>query len=315
MSKNNNFIIVMYHHVRKKNEKFYPKLKSLDFNIFVKQLDYLQKKYHIINQEDLCDFFINKKKFNKKLCMLTFDDGYINHFNNVYPELKKRNLQGFFFPPSKAIISKKLMDSNKVHILLASKVTIKKLNVELKKIYSELNIQNKTKMSFENLEKKYKKPFGFDKPEVILFKRVMQFVIPLNLRNKVFDKLFKKFIKHNEKALAKNLYITLNNAKEMVANGMFFGNHCFNHLWLEHESKKKQDYEITQGLKFLKKIGMNLNKWIMCYPYGSYNNNTLKILRNKKCFIGFTSLNKAFNQKKYSRFEIPRIDCNNVFEY
>ena len=101
----------------------------------------------------------------------------------------------------------------------------------------------------------------------------------------------------------------------MVANGMFFGNHCFNHLWLEHESKKKQDFEITQGLKFLKKIGMDLNNWIMCYPYGSYNNNTLKILRSKKCFIGFTSLNKAFNQKKYSRFEIPRIDCNNVFEY
>ena len=45
----NNFIIVMYHHVRKKKEKFFPKLVSLDFKEFTNQLDYLEKKYQIKN--------------------------------------------------------------------------------------------------------------------------------------------------------------------------------------------------------------------------------------------------------------------------
>ena len=42
------FIVVMYHHIRKKNENFFPKLNSLDFNIFKKQLNFLEKKKSLI---------------------------------------------------------------------------------------------------------------------------------------------------------------------------------------------------------------------------------------------------------------------------
>ena len=55
----------MYHHVRKKKEKFFPKLASLKFNDFTNQLDYLEKNYHIVNIKDLTDF-IHKKKNQKK---------------------------------------------------------------------------------------------------------------------------------------------------------------------------------------------------------------------------------------------------------
>ena len=73
----------MYHHIRKKNENFFPKLNSLDFNVFKKQLTFLEKKYHIMNNQDLIDYFTKKKKFDKKLCLLTFDDGYLNHYTNT----------------------------------------------------------------------------------------------------------------------------------------------------------------------------------------------------------------------------------------
>ena len=58
----NNFIFVMYHHVRRSNEKFLPKLKSLKLSTFKKQLNYLQKKYIIVNYGDLIDIFLYKKK-------------------------------------------------------------------------------------------------------------------------------------------------------------------------------------------------------------------------------------------------------------
>ena len=51
----------MYHQVRKKKEKFFPKLVSLKLNNFKKQINYLDKKYHIVNIDDLKDFFIKKK--------------------------------------------------------------------------------------------------------------------------------------------------------------------------------------------------------------------------------------------------------------
>jgi len=305
----------MYHHVRRKGEKFFPKLVSLDFKEFTNQLDYLEKKYQIVNIEDLTNFISKKKKPKKKLCMLTFDDGYLNHYTTIYPELKRRNLQGFFFPPSKAIIKRKLMDSNKAHLLIASKVPIRKLNKELETLYYKFKIDKIIKLEFSELIKKYKHPFGYDNAETILFKRITQHVIPEKLRKKIFDSMLKKFVKISEKNLAKNMYITKRQAKEMLSNGMIFGNHCHDHLWLEKENEKNQQYQINQGLKFLKSIGMKLNNWIMCYPYGSYNKSTIEILKNKHCFLGLTSVNRAYNYKVDSNFEIPRIDCNNVFEY
>ena len=93
----------------------------------------------------------------------------------------------------------------------------------------------------------------------------------------------------------------------MVRGGMFFGNHCYNHLWLENQEENKQKIEILKGIKFLRKIGMKRTGWIMCYPYGSYNRTTIKILKNNDFFLGLTTINKEYNIKKDSAFEIRLI--------
>ena len=144
---------------------------------------------------------------------------------------------------------------------------------------------------------------------------MMQTILPNNFNSKNFNLLIKKYINKSQKSLAKEFYFTLTQAKLMVRGGMFFGNHCYNHLWLENQEENKQKIEILKGIKFLRKIGMKRTGWIMCYPYGSYNRTTIKILKNNDCFLGLTTINKEYNIKKDSVFEIPRIDCNNVFEY
>ena len=102
----------------------------------------------------------------------------------------------------------------------------------------------------------------------------------------------------------------------MIGGGMYFGNHSYGHPWLEHCKKNFQAKEINKGLKFMSDIGMNSKKnWVMCYPYGSYNNSTLQILKNKKCLIGLTTIQGEYKILNHSNYEIPRIDCNDVFKY
>jgi peptidoglycan/xylan/chitin deacetylase (PgdA/CDA1 family) len=305
----------MYHQVRKKKENFFPKLVSLKLHNFKKQINYLDKKYHIVNIDDLKDFFVKKKKFKKNLCMLTFDDGYLSHYNYVFPILKQKGLQGFFFPPSKAIENCELTDQNKVQILLASGVAANDLNEELNFFFTSMKIKKKTNLDYDDLKKKFRKPFGFDDADTIFFKRMMQTILPINFKSKIFKLLIQKYINKSEKSLAKKLYFSIAQAKLMVREGMFFGNHCHNHLWLENYGEKKQKIEIIKGVKFLKKIGMKSVDWIMCYPYGSYNKTTIKILKTNACLLALTTTNKEYNIKNNSLFEIPRIDCNNVFEY
>ena len=55
---------------------------------------------------------------------------------------------------------------------------------------------------------------------------------------------------------------------------MYVGSHGCEHVWLNQESKSKQEKEIRLSLDFLKKVGAPTKNWIMCYPFGGYNKET-----------------------------------------
>ena len=81
---NKNIYIVMYHYVRNIKKSKYPNLKGLEFSDFRKQIIYFKKiltYYQIIN---LLRYLI-LEKFQKKSILLTFDDGYRDHFEYVFP--------------------------------------------------------------------------------------------------------------------------------------------------------------------------------------------------------------------------------------
>ena len=72
---------------------------DIDKNTFFKQIEYLQKKGEIISLEESLKY-INKKakKDDKKYYVLTFDDGYLNFYKNVFYELEKRSIPATLFP-------------------------------------------------------------------------------------------------------------------------------------------------------------------------------------------------------------------------
>jgi peptidoglycan/xylan/chitin deacetylase (PgdA/CDA1 family) len=66
---------------------------------FAMQLDLLQSKgYQTVTMEEVSQAVLYKDAefFNRKLVMLTFDDGYAEHYKIVFPELKKRGMKGVF---------------------------------------------------------------------------------------------------------------------------------------------------------------------------------------------------------------------------
>ena len=81
----------MYHYVRDLNNSNYPKIKGLDIKEFENQLIFLSKNYNVISIED----FYNKNfNINKKTCVLTFDDGYVDHYDFVLDKLLKYKMKG-----------------------------------------------------------------------------------------------------------------------------------------------------------------------------------------------------------------------------
>lgn len=303
------FITVNYHYVRPiKNSKF-PNLKGLEVKEFINQIDYLKSKYNIISATDIINTIINKDKLPKKACLITFDDGYKDHYKYVMPELLKKKVSGCFFPSAENILNSTVTETNKIHFILNTQKNseiIKDINYFLKK--KNCNLPKREKI-YENFEKKFKK--RWDNKEVKYIKYLLQTWIPSNLRKKCCTFLFKKYLEIDESQLSKDLYMSAKEIGEMIKNGMTIGGHGYRHIRLGELSFSEQKIELNKMINFLKRYNIKKN-WIMCYPYGSFNKDTVSILLKKDCLLGFSASSGRSSLVKKDLFNIKRFDTNDI---
>ena len=296
----------MYHYVREIKNSKYPKIKGVELEIFKKQLDFLELNFNMINGDDLIDFFFKKKDLPENSCLLTFDDGYKEHKINVLPELQKRNISGVFFPPAKAILEHDLLDANAIHYILGDesldKILLKKiLNLCLERSIKEETINNWKKNNYITNDK-------FDSADRILIKRLLQYLIPKKSRKEIISILFKQNVGLSCEDFAENFYLNIEDLKYFVDSGMCIGGHGYNHERFSLLSYVDQKKDIDKTYNFLKKINPSLNKWIMCYPFGDYNKDTVSILSKSNCALAFRDDGKKTLLEKNNRYELARYD-------
>ena len=306
--------IIMYHYVRSINYTSYKKLKFLNLSSFRKQLDFFRDNFNILDPSIL----INKqKKIPNKSCILTFDDGYKDHIDFVLPELKKRKLKGIFFPTGITTFENKMLDTNLIQHILSVCKSKKKLKNEIKILC------NKNKISDKLFNEKYhlysrnpnsnsKSPRNrYDDPDIIFIKRLLQFGLKKSLRKNIINTLFNRYIKTSQTQFSKNFYMNDNDIKKLLDEEMLIGSHTYNHVWLGYLSKKEQEKEIKMSLDFLNYFQISDKNWVMCYPYGSYNNDTLKLLKKYNCSSALTTKSAKANLNiKDMIYELPRRDTN-----
>ena len=303
--------IVMYHYVRELEHSRNPKIKGLSIIDFKKQLRYIMKYYHIISMEELITSIKSGHQLPQNALLLTFDDAYIDHFTFVFPILDELGIQGSFFPPAKAILEHKVLDVNKIHFILASTDNNLELVEEINSILNEFRLE----YSLKNNEYYYKKlaiANRFDTKEVIFIKRILQRELPEELRKEIISRLFDKYVGVDEETLSKELYLSIDQLKCMIRHGMFIGSHGFDHFWLEQLNSESQENDIRLSLNFLRVIGCDLSEWVMCYPYGSYNDSLLSILHRSGCIVGLTTEVGIANLDVNNSLILPRLDTNDL---
>jgi peptidoglycan/xylan/chitin deacetylase (PgdA/CDA1 family) len=299
--------MVMYHYVRPVKNSKHPKLKALELTEFRNQIKWFKKNYDIINFDDLTEILNKKKIFGKKKLILTFDDGYKDHYKYVLPELKKNKITGFFYPPSKVVENKIVLDVNKIHFILEKEEERKKIlddiNFLLKK-YKQKNIFDMN-ININLLKSRY------DDLETSLVKKLLQFLLPEKVRHKILNDLVEKYLNLSVRDFSKKLYINSKELVEMYKEGMHIGSHGEFHVRWGILSKKKQLQEINNSIKFFKKLDFDIKKLSVCYPYGSYNKDTLKIIKQAGFNFGLTTdVGIISNKNLKNKFVFPRLNAN-----
>ena len=266
----------MFNNSRSINNLNFHKIK---INEFKNQINFFKKNYNILGYEDFVEILKTKKIPKKASILLTFDDGYKDHIENVFSILKKNNLKGFFYPPTD-IFKEKLLDVSKIQLILSKKPDVKKL-IKFTKDYFGINFEKKI-LKDQLIEKS-----KYDNGDITLFKRLYQYAIPNKDKKIPLNILFNKIVNDSEKSLAKKLYLNKKDLLTLSKNNMHIGIHGNSHYWWSKISNKEQMKEILGAKKYFKKLGIDASS--VCYPFGGYNKDTIKILKKYNFSFSLTT--------------------------
>ena len=126
-----NCTIVMYHYVRDLSSSKFPRIKGLEISQFIHQINYIKNFYKIINYSDLLEAIYGGKKLPRNAVLLTFDDGFIDNYKDIFPILLKEKITACFYPIASPIINQTVLDVHKIHFILASSNNVKQLVDEI----------------------------------------------------------------------------------------------------------------------------------------------------------------------------------------
>ena len=166
----NRIYIVMYHYIRDLAHSRYPKIKGLDLNLFRKQIMFFKQHFAVVTMEDVMEASKGSYQLPENALLLTFDDGYADHYTYALPILEEAGMQGSFFIPGKTFTTHQLLDVNKIHYILASADTEKLLPVLLEK----MDFYRGSEFSYpsnEELFEEHAKANRFDAKETVFIKR------------------------------------------------------------------------------------------------------------------------------------------------
>jgi len=302
----------MYHYVRDLPNTPWPRIKGLLTSAFAGQLDYLQRHYEVVDIQYVIDAARSGASLPSNAALLTFDDGFAEHADIVTPMLVERGLTASFYAPVVSARERRVLGVHKIHFILASVDHVSPVRDALFEELArqrtqgvELPTDAELIVTWQTTKKRY------DPPEVVFVKRVLQRGLPSGVREQVIDVLFRRFVTRDERAFADELYASMDDLSAMIGAGMTIGGHGHRHRWLDSLCVEEQRSEIHHTAAFLDELyGGDCGDWVMCYPYGGYNDDTLRLCAERGCALGLTT---RVGLASFERpLEIERLDTNDL---
>lgn len=301
----------MYHYVRPLQDTRFPEIKGLHLDDFKGQLAYLKKHHDFIDARQFAAACRDDGHLANESVLLTFDDGYSDHYSHVLPVLLANEATGIFFVPVQAILDGVVLDVNKIHFVLAS-APIGAVKDAMEDELARHRSDGHQIAEDDELWERFAVPSRFDAAEVGYVKKLLQRELPPDIRSEVLRVLFARFVGCEEKVFARELYVSIDQLKMMVKCGMTIGSHGTEHLWMDRLEVTSQRREVELSLDFLQSIGVPEEDWMMAYPYGAYNSSLIEICRDLNCVAAFTTHVGLAEVNAGTRFELARLDTNDL---
>jgi len=296
--------IIMFHDVRNAEDEIfggrYGICGLLSIDSFERKIAYLKNNYRIISLHE----YINKYREmdeHEELCILTFDDGLSDHYNNVYPILKKYNLRGTFFISAYPMLKKKVLGVHKIQYIIHSNVDRHVILKDTLELLDNLSYLQNQQLWCKDSISKYKNN-TWSSIDIFLT-NVLRDVKNEKIVDTLFDRYILEHLKVSEADFSDKFYLNKHQIKEMHNNNMEFGCHGYYHNLNDNEET------IGKTLSFLKDIGID-DCCSHSYPNGITNKDVIDRLNLS---VALTTENREAKPDD-DLLLLPRMNCCAVKE-
>ena len=317
LNKNNNFYHgIMFHHFH--DDGIHTKGQgSIDKDDFSKMINFIGRK-NILDADIFFEKFKSNKLKNNEVC-LTFDDALKCQIDIALPILEELKIKSFFFVYTSIFQGK---PDNLEFFRYFRMNYFKSINEFYNYFYKVLD--KDLKFFFEKNSDKikdFKIKFPFYSISDIKFRLVRDFFLTKNQYEDTMFLMFKeKQFNHSE--YSKKLFFSKNDLQTLDNLGHLVGLHSQNHpTLLEKLSYDEQKSEYENCLSSISDILDKPKNEIksMSHPNGSYNADTLEILKELGIEFGFKQImtiepEKGMKKVNNSFLEIARQDHASIFK-
>lgn len=298
----------MYHYVRDLPRSDFPRINGMHTDDFRIQVARLDERYEMATLESALEFLGGEYRPKRDLCLLTFDDGFRDHYTNVLPILTERRIQGLFFVNTAGQEEHRVAPVHMNQFLVAALGVDAYRKTCLERIAAEYP-ETPTDVDPEAARRTY----VWDDPEVAAFKYLINHRLDTGVRDRILGGVFADHI-GDEGAFARELYLSWHEGRELQAAGMILGGHSHTHEPLARLPDKTLAADIGTCTRLLHERLAPQALWPFCYPYGgqdTFDARTVEVVRDNGYTCAFATTTDA-NAPGQDCFAVSRIDCNDA---
>lgn len=296
--------VVMYHFVQPADAGPVRGLKILELSTFERQLRHIAVRYSVVSAADVLRAIDDGARLPPRPLLLTFDDGYKGHHAYVLPLLERFGMSAVFFPVAAALVDRELLDINKIQSTLAAAPDVDTVVAAI-----EAGMDEASRAGYRQ---RWWKASRWDPAAVTYVKRLLQHALPEPVRRALVDALFRRFVSRDERAIADELYMTIDEVRDLRDAGMTIGAHADRHTRLPTLDRAGQAREIDGALRVLDAVGLPRRPFVFGYANGEYDATSLDLLAARGCTLAFTTRAEAARIEAVNRLELPRLDTNDL---
>lgn len=259
---------------------------------FDEQLHILSRHFNVVSLSDLVTDF-DKVATRKTVC-LSFDDGYLDNFSVARPLLKKHNLPASFFIASSFIGGDRLFWWDELtDIILRSPALPMKLSLTINQQQFLFDLGEDAILTPEVSQKivewkYYRQPPSKRCALYLDLWKILRTLVPTE-QQRVMNDLRNWCGCFKASDYVEKLPMSESQLQALGEDPLFtVGLHTHNHVAMELHPAMLQEQEIVENQLRLQRI-LNKDIDIIAFPHGSYNEDSISLVKRHGLRAGFTS--------------------------